>query len=94
MQNYVSDIMLACVRNPIKQLVIAGRDHPVFDSAFRLQEAAQAAVRKVIGTYSQDCEAILGRIAYQPAYGSKDSVQALARLSLQSIRDSQQQESK
>lgn len=75
-------------------LVAAGRNHPVFDSAFILQEATQAAVQKVVGTYSQDCEAILNRIAYQPAYGSKDSVLALARLSLQRLRDAQEQQSK
>ena len=78
----------------LEKLLLAGRDHPVFDSAFRLQEAAQAAVRQVIGTYGQDCESILNRIAYQPAYGSKDSVLAMARLSLQKVRDAQQQENK
>ena len=66
----------------------------MFDSAFTLQEAAHAAVQKVVGTYSQDYEAILSRIAYQPAYGSRDSVVALAQLLLQKMKDAQEQQSK
>ena len=72
----------------------AGKDHPVFASAFRLQKIAEAAVQKVIGTYSQDCQSILNRLAFQPAYGSKDSVQAIAQQWLQKIRESQQQSKK
>ena len=68
----------------------AGQDHPVFASAYKLQDTAEAAVQKVIGAYSQDCEAILGRIAFQPAYGSKESVLASARGWMQKARDQQQ----
>lgn len=54
-----------------------------------LQAAAAAAVHKLIGVYGQDFAAVLNKIAYQPAHGSKEALQRLALQCIQSAKEQQ-----
>ena len=65
--------------------------HPVYASAYQLQQATQAAIDKVIATYGQDAAAVLSRITYPPAYGSKAALQKLAMECVQSLQKQQQE---
>ena len=64
--------------------------HPVFRSAYLLKDAAQAAVSKIVGAYHHDTAAILSRITYTPAYGSKSALQNLAVECVQNFQKTQE----
>lgn len=59
-----------------------------------LEQATASAIDRVVGTYGQEFVAILGKIAYQPAFGSKQQLQTLAMQCLQNYQERQKQNAK